>query len=468
MTSIEKRVHKPGSSTYQINLKSIDHYGNESAVVSQTNVRGVPPDPTSAPTITIDKGGRKKRRITATGTYAGAHTDDDVTTVAIKATIDGKTTWPKADLAADGTFSHVFRGLDKGDAYNISYRVVDDDGKRSGFSPSATGTITGKKPGKVTGKQVVTKTRAVVVKYTAPTVWSDATAMDPEDIDHFKIVLKNNGGSTVETDNLHKGLYKTFHFTKAEMNALNTPLHADVTAIGVDGEDDGVDGIASSATPTEIAISDLTGSITYAQSGTLGVSRYGTTTTMNAASAKEGDIWLNTSYSPVRIYRYLSGAWAAHTLDTTLLAGTVIANSVVAGAIDGHDINGVNITGSVISGATITGGTFRTATSGARVALSESVPGLATFYTSGGDAVVVGAAYSGSATAFDVIGHIRVQGDIEIDGALNHDGTTYGLCGATPSTRETINNLAAGADLAAVRTRCNTITDALRTKGLIN
>ena len=116
------------------------------------------------------------------------------------------------------------------------------------------------------------------------------------------------------------------------------------------------------------------------------------------------------------------------------------------------------ITGGSIEGVTITGGIFRTAASGTRVELTSTVSERILFY---GPTSLIGAIY-GMSDGITMTGQRVV-----LDGIFLHQGTTYGLCGQTPSTRETINNLADGATLVQTVTKVNALMGMLRTKGHI-
>jgi hypothetical protein len=215
-------------------------------------------------------------------------------------------------------------------------------------------------PGKVSGIQTIPKTRGVVSRWTEPSAWSDGSTDDwTEDaVQRYDVELWRAGAKV--DDARVKGNRKFWPMTKAE--AQLTGYSTKVFAVGVDGDATDADPPAGSATPEDITLGNIDGTVSKAQMGTLGISRYGTTTQMNAASAVDGDIWINTSFSPTRIYRRVAGAWVYQMHGNVLQAGTVIADAVVAGAIDGHTITGV----------VITAATFRTAPSGNRVEMTNT------------------------------------------------------------------------------------------------
>lgn len=79
---------------------------------------------------------------------------------------------------------------------------------------------------------------------------------------------------------------------------------------------------------------------------------------------------------------------------------------------------------------------------------------------------VAGAGTTGVAT---FIGKVKVGTEIEIDGALNHDGTTVGFYGATPTTQgAAVADASGGATIdAEARTAINSLLARVRSTGLI-
>jgi hypothetical protein len=216
-------------------------------------------------------------------------------------------------------------------------------------------------PGKPTGIQTIAKTRGVVSRWTEPVAWSDGTTDDfTEDaVQRYDVELWRAGAKV--DDARVKGNRKFWPMTKAE--ALLTGYSTKVAAVGVDGDAVTADPPAGSATPEDVTLGNIDGTITKPQMGTLGISRFGSTASMNAASAVDSDIWINTSFSPTRVYRRVSGAWVYEIKGDVLQAGTVIADGIVAGAIDGETITGVTITAAL----------FRTDVTGAdRIQMGEA------------------------------------------------------------------------------------------------
>ena len=174
-----------------------------------------------------------------------------------------------------------------------------------------------------------------------------------------------------------------------------------------------------------------------------------------------------------------SGQIAANTIVAgniaalTITAAELAANSVTAAKLSVSTLSAItadlgtvtagSITGGTISGVTITGGTFRTAASGTRVEITDSGGLMDRINFHVGAALM--AQIIGTSSGLSI--SVGVGSILSISGALNHTGSTYGLCGAGPSARETIDSLAVGADLAAVRAKVNNLMDMLRTKGHI-
>lgn len=250
--------------------------------------------------------------------------------------------------------------------------------------------VDGKKPGRVQNRQIIAKTRAVVTKFDPPTTWDDLTTegFSEDLIDRYEVTLRR-GGVDLETQT-GKGTRYVWPMTKAEAALTGYGFRA--RAIIEDLEPGVEDAATGSVTPEPITVpfTDITGSIDYSQSGSLGMSRYGTTTQMNASPAKDGDIWINTSFSPTRVYRRVAGSWV-YQVSQDIIAGTIIADAVVAGAIDGHSI----------VGATITGGTIRTGTSGNYIEMTAGLQDRIRFHS---DILAIGGALVSDGTSLSIFG----------------------------------------------------------------
>lgn len=238
---------------------------------------------------------------------------------------------------------------------------------------SANVEVDGLRPGKVRNKTTVAKKFAVVVDFDPPNAWEDGTLFTATGdnvssaVSHYEVDLLDSANNLVAQE-LHVLRTKV----RFDRDVGTGPFKSRVRAIGHDLEYQTEDAASGAASPEGIAFSEVTGTVTKPQMGQLGISRYGSTAAMNAAAAVDGDIWINTDYSPSRPYRRVAGAWVYQVSGDVLQVGTVIADGVVAGAIDGHTINGVLITGS----------TFRTATTGTRIEITSG--NVMTFYTASG------------------------------------------------------------------------------------
>ena len=116
------------------------------------------------------------------------------------------------------------------------------------------------------------------------------------------------------------------------------------------------------------------------------------------------------------------------------------------------------------------------------------------FTDAGNDRVGIGT--NTPSTELDVVGDIRLSGEIEVNGNLNHDGSNVGFYGITPASRQTVNNLGSSAispmpptnpsaaqgfepvneaylqglesDIGDLRTKLDALIDALQLIGLIS
>lgn len=244
-TRFRGRVHKPTGYEYRHEVKAVDAYGNESATSAATNEVGVPPAPVSAPTIAVEKGNKKGLLLTASGAYSGVHTDDDVDTVIVVATIAGRTRRPRVQLNDDGTWSHSWDGLDKDDNYDIAWRVQDRDGKRSGLSPSASGTLVGPNPPAPQAAILSNFPRKVIVR-------RYQTAGDKADVDEYLVEISNNGFASVYDSERSKGGVLEFAVPQ------NTgPYTARTSSFNKAGLSSGPVGSTNSASPDKVYSADL-------------------------------------------------------------------------------------------------------------------------------------------------------------------------------------------------------------------
>lgn len=374
------KINKPRSHTWKVEAKAVDDYGNTSAAwVEDSNVKGVPPDPATPVSgdITFEDGGKEGFTARFAFDYSGAATDDDIAMVHVKwirsASAISDVEAATAEVRHRNHISFKpgddvegvarWKGLRKGRHVRVAWAVEDTRGNRSDWSdwsPDKTVTRT-RKPNKVTNRVATPAPRGVKTKFTPPTAYDNGEVLARDDIDRFRVTLKRSAtgasGSYTVFDTIEsKSDTNLFPLTKSQYdNWKDHSFKIAVDVIPFDGEE-----VADTDTELEAgtgaspessgatSFSELDGTLSYNQMGSLGMSRYGTTTEMNAATAKNGDIWINTDYSPKRVYRYEGGTWN-YGVGVDAIFGTIIADAVVAGAIDTYDFNAVNIEGAFIS-----------------------------------------------------------------------------------------------------------------------
>lgn len=130
---------------------------------------------------------------------------------------------------------------------------------------------TDRTPGKVpaASREVIPKTRSVVVKWEPPTAWADGSTegWDESEVQHYEVSLKrtaSGGGVTWIDDSLNKpyiikGTRAVFPLTKAEAESTTAgfpKFAARIKAIGWDNLGDTPDTETGDATPETIATSD--------------------------------------------------------------------------------------------------------------------------------------------------------------------------------------------------------------------
>jgi hypothetical protein len=89
------------------------------------------------------------------------------------------------------------------------------------------------------------------------------------------------------------------------------------------------------------------------------------------------------------------------------------------------------------------------------------------FVDSSADSVQVGSATTADSAKFYVVGKISTSDELEVNGALNHDGTTYGIYGATPVVQSTGWAITNASALKTLDVSTGTLTDVLRVLGTI-
>lgn len=385
-----KRKKHPGP--FYFRIRNVDGSGLKGNFVTESANKVVPPAPTNAPNITFSKGGKKGLRATLAVAYPGGpgYNEDYIRKFEFQFQNEDSNPNDSDDkhhqtvriAEGEDNLSHkaIFEKIKKGEKCRARYRVEDGRDHQSAFGPWSTIVTAGggKKPGKVSAKTLRTKPRGVEVRISPPTTWSDGTTdgFSTEEVARYKMILRDNNGSEVDRDEQVLELRKFFPFTKAEMASLALPLRVEVFAIGWDGEDDGADGITSSASPGSLELDP--DSVGYDQIGSdLGANRYGyypnvfipanssqgtrSYISSGGPSGQSGDLLFNTYDG--KLYKYESGWWYRQVESgTDIIAGTIIADQITSGIF--------------------TGPLFRTQAAGQRVELGGTHSNLIAFYNS--------------------------------------------------------------------------------------
>jgi hypothetical protein len=100
----------------------------------------------------------------------------------------------------------------------------------------------------------------------------------------------------------------------------------------------------------------------------------------------------------------------------------------------------------------ITGGSARLTISNTGTTISNNIAGLGNFQVTGTTVL---------SSTLGVVGNAQFDGNVEINGALNHDGTTVGFYGKTPQTRAIISKATSGDSLAVLIARFNILLGVL-------
>lgn len=190
------RLKRP-SGNYYGHARNVDGSGNKSAwVTSPAGSKGIPPTPAAAPTVVFTKGTKPGNlRMDITFTYGGVFTDDFIDAFIVRIVIDGKTMWRRVDVdegSETGSYALSLRGVDVGDAYDVSYRAKAKKTK-SALSASASGTayevITTPTP---TTPTITQKKHSLIARWTNP--------IARESIRHWEIEWYNASNSLIDWD----------------------------------------------------------------------------------------------------------------------------------------------------------------------------------------------------------------------------------------------------------------------------
>ena len=131
---------------------------------------------------------------------------------------------------------------------------------------------------------------------------------------------------------------------------------------------------------------------------------------------------------------------------TSTLATLGVPLTVTEGAI--HASTGSNVTGSFLS-TDATG--FHVFGDSVGTVQFDGSGGIITLRTGGNGGSITGTA-AADAVSFDASQNTKIHGDAELDGALNHDGSTVGFYGTSPTAQQTGVAVSAAAVHAALVT----------------
>lgn len=263
---------------------------------------------------------------------------------------EDRKTFGEKDKRSNGKFRHRFKKLVAKEWVSMAFFVKDKQGRTSPISDwsAPIRLSTAQPPAKPTNVSRITKHRKVGIKGRKPMDPDDSTISDTNIIE-YRIQRANDAAFTnIIDDEYSETPKKTYDLAKGD----KTQYFLRIASVDEEGNqsnwvyDNGTEGPPTSgAVAEDIDLTqDVTGSLPYANMGSLGVSRWGPYASMVAAAAKQGDIWIATTkpdgsaQSPPRVYQYDGSSWS----DATV-AQTILAQAIVAGAIDGHTINGVEI-----------------------------------------------------------------------------------------------------------------------------
>lgn len=415
------RFFKPNG-TLWIRIRCRNSSGTKGEWTVKSVVTKVPPVPDTL--VTVDKGkmkGNKNNKWWAQGefSYNEAFYDEDridrwVLLIQVNSTNAGHTAgagwgndpedrkvFHEKDKRSNGKFRHKFRKLVAKDWVSMAFFVADKQGRTSPVSDwSAPVRLTSASgPQKPTNVTRIEKHRKVGIKGKKP-MDADLTWLPDTNIVEYRVQRATSNTFAAPIDDEYTDTpKKTYDLAVGD----KTPYFLRIASVDEEGlqsnwvHDDGTESpppAGAIADDIDLTDPDVVGilppdqlpTIPYANFGSLGVSRYGSTSAMNAATAKDGDIWLNTDYTPARPFYRRAGAWNASIDGVVLLAGTVLADAVVAGAIDGMVITGATVqtAGTGSRRIVLAGGSFSEvirfmnagSTSDAEIAYSDSLDKL--------------------------------------------------------------------------------------------
>lgn len=173
-------------------------------------------------------------------------------------------------------------------------------------------------------------------------------------------------------------------------------------------------------------------------------------------------VTINKSSGAVAFIAGLSGITTLATSGTYTASGLIQANAgVTVASGQTLTVTGATITG--LTAASVGAGTFPSGAYVFQGALSGITTLAGTGAISGFTSLAISAGISG-VTTIVTSGKITCGGELELDGAFNHDGTTIGFFGTTPTTIQTVDQSGG----ATVQQQIDSIAAALAAYGFVN
>lgn len=223
----------------------------------------------------------------------------------------------------------------------------------------------------------------------------------------------------------------------------------------------------------------ITGTIT-ASGGTIGGWTIGATSLLSGTGANTRAIdsggtnpaFYAGSATPGSAPFRVSAAGALVATNATITGAITATSGTFSGSLSGAtgtfsgSLSGA--TGTFSGSLSAATGTFSGSLSAATGTFSGSISGATGAFTGTVNSTLVhGVAMTAGVSGITSQGGVSMSGDCAIGGALNHDGSTYGLCGTTPAAPTTIADLPGSPTLAQVASKLNNLMGNLRAKGVV-
>lgn len=387
------KISQPGTGTWTLEVSTEDSEQRRSTPIVLTGNALKPPTPAAPSSVTFKRGGKKGIRAVVNGTLGGgiAFLDDDYDKIVLEYQAEDSNPTGSDEIFekrknitpsdASQPYSIGIEKLKAGEKFQVR-AVVEDKSKRRSDPSGWLGPVTvaiSRKPNKVSGRSIVSKTRGLKCKWTPPTTWSDGTSagFSPSEI-AYNVVTLRRAGADVETVRVGGGETDFCFFPMTKAEAALTGYSFSVTTYGWDEDFATPDAATGSATPEGLGVgsSDIDdGAITYPKFGSsvAGIVFTSSTTTPRTldgrttetlntppthptgGSFKAGDVCYNSADK--KLYRF-DGTWWRRAADGgDFTAGSIVADDVTAGTF---------------RGLTFIGGVFKSAETGKRVEISNS------------------------------------------------------------------------------------------------